>query len=150
MSLVCGALLILVSFQLPWAVVVASSQQEEEEVRQFIGQLVQAWNKTDIAQIVSMFSPEAVFHTPSGHAMNRQNIERLLVQEKMEFFNHRQLVLSVTSVVMQAATHATVEGTYMLDGYAVAGFGSVPPGAIHISLSKPADYWEIEKAVMER
>jgi ketosteroid isomerase-like protein len=99
----------------PSAIGAASPQQEEKEVRQFIAQFVQARNKTNIAQIVSMFSPQAVFLTPSGHATNRQNIQRLLVQEKLEFFNRKQLVVIVTSVVTQASTHATVEGTYTLD-----------------------------------
>jgi uncharacterized protein (TIGR02246 family) len=145
-SAVCVATFELLS---PVEVGGVSTQDAEQEVRHVIEHFVQAWNKPNIEDLASMFAERAVLLTPSGHATTRPHILRLLQQEQMEFFEGRQLTLAIQSVVM-GESHATVEGTYTLDGYTAAGFGSVPPGSIYFTLHKRGERWNIEKTVIER
>lgn len=147
LSHIFAAFLLLTNVELTWSEAgVCEDRQQEETVREFIVQFTEAWNKPDIEQIASMFAPEAPFLTPSGHAANRRNIEQLLVQERMEFFNGRHLALSVTSVVIEGKTLASVQGTYTLDGYTAAGFASAPSGSIDFQLQRRGNSWNIEKA----
>ena len=119
------------------------------DVRQFIQEFPEAWNKPDIDHLVSMFTAEAVLLTPSGHAMTRPGIRDLLARERIELFNGKQLTLSLKSIIVQG-THVTIEGTYTLDGYTVSGFSSAPPGVIRFRLREEDSNWNIEKAEMER
>ena len=150
--------LVISSFQLIGFEATGAHSQDGEErevrrlvidVRQFINEFPKAWNKPDIDHLVSMFTPEAILLTPSGHAMTRPRIRDLLVRERMELFNGKQLALSLKSISVKE-NYVTIEGTYTLDGYTASGFSTIPPGSIRFRLREEDSNWTIEKAEMER
>jgi uncharacterized protein (TIGR02246 family) len=144
-------LLIVAAITMAFATTLSAQQPPpDQEIRDFLGNFVRAWNQADAKTLAAMFETHASFQTPSGHAQSRAGIEELLKRQEVEFFNGRQLSLEFRAIRFRSPNDAEVETDFLLDGYSAMGVGSVPPGDLFFVLRKADARWRIKQAIMQR
>ncbi len=116
-----------------------------------IQDLVRAWNQGRTNEIAKMFASDGVLIIPArSQIQSRAEIEKAILEGRAGVLKDTRLSNTVENVSQSEVDHATVKGTYQLEGIKIFGFTKSATGSFILHQIKHQGQWLISRAELTK